>query len=72
MLPLCVCLCMHAIAWCRDAEGVCKGCIKVGSAGVLVCAADWQWCDAGCRRLYDNELAALPESFGNLKVGGDL
>ena len=27
---------------------------------------------AGCRFLNNNQLATLPESFGDLKVGGDL
>ena len=39
---------------------------------MLACDADWRWCDDGCRYLSYNQLATLPESFGNLKVGGDL
>ena len=50
-----------------------KGCARVASRWeVLSCDADWQWCDADCRRLNNNQLAALPESFGDLKVGGTL
>ena len=28
--------------------------------------------EAGCRYLVDNQLATLPESFGDLEIGGDL
>ena len=33
---------------------------------------DWHYCGGGCRDLSSNRLAKLPESFGNLWVGGDL
>ena len=39
---------------------------------MLACDTDWWWRDAGCRDLSYNQLATLPESFGNLKVGGFL
>ena len=66
MLPLCVCLCM-------DGAVMLKGCARTASRwGVLSCDTDGQWCDDGCRYLQDNQLATLPESFGDLKVGGDL
>ena len=38
----------------------------------MACDADGQWCHAGCRGLTYNQLATLPESFGDLKVGGNL
>ena len=66
MLPLCVCLCLHGAVMLKRRARI------ASRWGVLACAADWQWCDAGCRHLNDNQLADLPESFGNLKVGGDL
>ena len=40
--------------------------------GVPACDADARWWDAGCRDLGNNQLATLPESFGNLEVVGDL
>ena len=66
MLPLCVCVCMHGAV-------MLKGCARIASRWeVLSCDADWRWCGDGCRYLNNNQLATLPESFGNLKVGGDL
>ena len=56
-----------------DGAVMLKGCARIASRwGVLTCDTDGQWCDAGCRYLYNNQLAALPESFGDLKVGGHL
>ena len=50
-----------------------KGCARAASRwGVLACDADGQWCGDGCRNLMNNQLATLPKSFGNLKVGGHL
>ena len=50
-----------------------KGCARMASRWeVLACDADWHWCGGGCRDLCHNQLATLPESFGNLKVGRDL
>ena len=50
-----------------------KGCARIASRWeVLSCDADGQWFGDGCRYLNNNQLATLPESFGNLKVGGDL
>ena len=66
MLPLCVYLCLH------DAVML-KGCASIASRWeVMSCDADRQWCDDGWRYLSNNQLATLPESFGDLKVGGDL
>ena len=67
MPPLCVCLCMHGAV-------MLKGCARIASrwGEVLACDTDWRWRGDGCRYLQDNELATLPESFGNLEVGGDL
>ena len=66
MLPLCVCLCMHGAV-------MLKGCARIASRwGVLACDADGWWCDNRCRYLNNNQLATLPESFGDLKVGGHL
>ena len=66
MLPLYVCLCMHGAV-------MLKGCARIASRWeVLACDADWRWCDAGCRDLHGSQLATLPESFGNLKVEGNL
>ena len=66
VLPLCVCLCMHGAV-------MLKGCARIASMwGGLACDADGRWCDDGCRYLSNNQLAALPESFGDLKVGGSL
>ena len=28
---------------------------------------DWHWCGGGCRILHHNQLATLPESFGNVR-----
>ena len=64
--PLLVALFMHGAV-------MLKGCARVASRwGVLSCDADGRWCDAGCRDLSYNQLATLPESFGDLRVGGDL
>ena len=50
-----------------------KGFARIASRwGVLACDTDGRWCGDGCRGLSDNQLATLPESFGDLKVGGDL
>ena len=50
-----------------------KGCTRLASMwGVLACDTDGQWCGDGCRDLSYNQLATLPESFGNVKVGRDL
>ena len=50
-----------------------KGCARVASRwGVLSCDADGRWCGDGCKDLNTNQLATLPESFGDLKVGGNL
>ena len=58
---------------CMDGFVMLKGFTLIASRwGVLACDADWQWCAAGCRYLNNNQRATLPESFGNLKVGGDL
>ena len=66
MLPLCVCVCMPGAV-------MLKGCARIASRWeVLACDADWRWCDDGCRDLRYNQLATLPESFGDLKVGGHL
>ena len=63
MLPLCVCVCL-----CMHGAVMLKGRVRVASRwGVLACDADWQWCDAGCRNLGANELATLPEFFGNVR-----
>ena len=66
MLPLCVCLCMHGAV-------MLKGRARIASRWeVLACDADWRWCGDGCRYLPEIQLATLPESFGDLKVGGKL
>ena len=50
-----------------------KGCARIASRwAVLSCDADGQWGGDGCRYLFNNQLATLPESFGNLEVVGDL
>ena len=50
-----------------------KGCARIASRwAVLSCDADGQWCKYSCRYVSNNQLATLPESFGNLKVGGNL
>ena len=67
MLPLSVCaLCMHGAV-------MLKGCARIVARwGVLSRDGDGRWCGDGCRDLCVNQLATLPESFGNLKVGCDL
>ena len=66
MLPLCVLV--HA--WCSDADGVCKD----GSKVAMSCNVTLMGTGVVpfLRHLYYNQLATLPDSFGNLKVGGDL
>ena len=50
-----------------------KGCARIASRWeVLACDADGRWWDVGCRLLGGNQLATLPASFGDLKVGGNL
>ena len=57
-------------AWCSDDDGVCKDGSK------LVEGCNVTLIDTGVmpflRLLSHNQLATLPESFGDLKVGGDL
>ena len=65
--------CPSVCALCMDGAVMLKGCARIASRWeVLACDADWRWCGGGCRNLQNNQLAALPESFGNLKGGGCL
>ena len=65
--------CASVCALYMDGAVMLKGCARVASRwGVLSCDADGQWCDDGCRSLAYNQLATLPESFGDLEVGGNL
>ena len=67
MLTLCV---WFVHVWCSDDDGVCKD----GSKMVVGCNVTLMGTDvmSFLRLLSHNQLATLPESFGDLKVGRNL